>query len=84
MADVAIMQDPALLEVNPPLVQSARTYHELTDQISGIIEGDVIKTPRKYWITLGVTASVLGLLGLMLTYLVATGIGVWGNNRPIG
>ena len=27
---------------------------------------------------------VVLLLGAMLTYLVSTGIGVWGNNRPIG
>ena len=24
------------------------------------------------------------MLGAMLTYLVATGIGVWGNNQPVG
>ena len=24
------------------------------------------------------------MLGAMLTYLVATGIGVWGNNKPVG
>jgi molybdopterin-containing oxidoreductase family membrane subunit len=77
-------QDPQLLEVNPPLVQGQPSLHDLTDKISGIVEGDVIKTPLKYWITLGVTASITGVLGLMLAYLVATGIGVWGNNRPIG
>ena len=29
-------------------------------------------------------AAITGLLGLMLAYLLSTGIGVWGNNRPIG
>ena len=38
----------------------------------------------KYWITLAITASITGLLGAMLAYLVSTGIGVWGNNRPVG
>src|SRR5271166_7020241 len=38
----------------------------------------------KYWITLTVTGSITLLLGAMLTYLVATGIGVWGNNKPVG
>ncbi len=84
MADVAIRQDPALLEVNPPLIHGARDFHDLTEQISTIIEGDLLKTPRKYWITLGVTGSILLLLAAMLTYLVSTGIGVWGNNRPVG
>ena len=83
MADIAIRQDPQLLATNPPLVQ-ADGYHDVTEQISTIIEGDVFKTPLKYWITLSITGTVVLLLGSMLTYLVSTGIGVWGNNRPIG
>src|SRR6202171_3180154 len=79
-----VEQNPALMEVNPPLLPGVQHYHDLTEKVSAIVEGDVLKTPRKYWITLGVTASVTGLLGLMLTFLVWTGIGVWGNNRPIG
>src|SRR5258706_195700 len=84
MADIAIPQNPQLLEVNPPLVQGNPSLHDLTDKISGIVEGDVIKTPTKYWIVLGITSSIVVLLLAMLTYLVATGIGVWGNNKPIG
>src|ERR1700756_2389215 len=84
MADVAVRQDPALIEVNPPLLPGGPSYHDLTEKISVIVEGDVFKTPLKYWITLGVTGSIVLLLGAMLTYLVATGIGVWGNNRPGG
>ncbi len=83
MADIAIRQDPQLMATNPPLVQSDG-YHDLTEQISTIIEGDVFKTPTKYWITLGITIGILTMLGGMLTYLVSTGVGVWGNNRPIG
>src|ERR1700676_4652781 len=79
----AVLQDPQLMEVNPPLVRSD-DYHDLTEQISSIVEGDVVKTPTKYWITLAITAAITGLLGAMLTYLVSTGIGVWGNNRPVG
>src|SRR5450631_2211945 len=79
----AVLQDPQLMEVNPPLVRS-EDFHDLTEQISVIVEGDVVKTPLKYWITLAITASVTGILGLMLGYLLVTGIGVWGNNRPVG
>ncbi|HEV8146273.1 MAG TPA: NrfD/PsrC family molybdoenzyme membrane anchor subunit [Bryobacteraceae bacterium] len=84
MADIAVRQDPQLLELNPPLVQGQPDLHDLTEKICGIVEGDVIKTPLKYWITLSITASITGVLLLMLVYLVATGIGVWGNNRPVG
>ena len=78
-----VEQNPALMEVNPPLVRSA-DYHDLTEQISQIVEGDVLKTPMKYWITLSITGSITGLLGIMLTFLVWNGIGVWGNNKPVG
>jgi Ni/Fe-hydrogenase subunit HybB-like protein len=78
-----VEQHPALMEVNPPLVRS-RDYHDLTEQISSITEGDVLKTPTKYWVTLAITGSITVILGLMLTFLVANGIGVWGNNRPVG
>jgi molybdopterin-containing oxidoreductase family membrane subunit len=81
---VTVQQDPALMEVNPPLVAGDPTYHDISEKISGITEGGIFETPMKYWITLGVTASIVLLLGAMLTYLVSTGIGVWGNNRPIG
>jgi len=67
-------------EVNPQLVLGNPTYHSITKQVSAIIEGP---TPKKWWIAIGVTAMITGILGLMLSYLVARGIGVWGNNRPV-
>jgi len=81
---VAVKQDPQLLEVNPPLVQGGRDFHDVTDDISSITEAKVFETPMKYWIALACTGSVVLLLGAMLSYLVANGIGVWGNNRPVG
>ena len=83
MADIAVTQDPQLMDVNPPLVR-AHDLHDVTEQISSIVEGDVHKTPLKYWITLQYHGVHHRLLGSMLAYLVSTGIGVWGNNRPIG
>ena len=81
---VMVRQDPALMQVNPPLVPGQPDYHDLTDQISTIVEAKVFETPMKYWITLGITSTIVVLLLSMLTYLAVTGIGVWGNNRPIG
>jgi Ni/Fe-hydrogenase subunit HybB-like protein len=80
----AVIQDPALMKVNPPLVAGDPSYHDLTQEVSQIVEGDVLKTPTKYWITLSITATITGILGAMLTFLVWNGIGVWGNNRPVG
>jgi Ni/Fe-hydrogenase subunit HybB-like protein len=81
---VVVRQDPQLLEVNPPLVQGGQSLHDISERISSVVEVPVFKTPTKYWITLAFTSSIVLLLGAMLTYLVSTGIGVWGNNRPVG
>ncbi|HBY63811.1 MAG TPA: hydrogenase [Solibacterales bacterium] len=79
MADLAIQQQ--LDPVNPPLVLGERDYHGITKDVAQIGEG---KTPRQWYIAIGITASITGILGLMLGYLVVTGIGVWGNNSPVG
>ena len=81
---VAVRQHPDLLEVNPPLIQGNPSYHQVTDKISSIVEAKVFETPMKYWITLAATGSIVLLMVAMLTYLVSTGIGVWGNNKPVG
>lgn len=81
---VAVRQDPQLLETNPPLIQGDKDFHQVSEDISSITEAKVFETPMKYWIALACTGSVLALLGAMLAYLVANGVGVWGNNRPIG
>src|SRR5665213_2672618 len=80
---MVVDQNPALMEVNPPLV-GANSHHDITEQISSIVEGDVLKTPMKYWITLAITASITVLLGAMLTFLISTGVGVWGVAKPVG
>ena len=49
-------------------------------QVADIIEG---KTPRNWYIAIGITSMITLMLGAMLAYLVATGIGVWGNNAPV-
>lgn len=78
MADVAILQDP---HVKPILVEGNPTLHKLTGDVSEIVER---KAPRQWYMALALTGGITMLLGLMLGYLVFTGIGVWGNNQPVG
>src|SRR4029079_13028524 len=37
-----------------------------------------------WYVAFTISLSLLGLLGLTVTYLVTTGVGVWGNNQPVG
>ncbi len=79
MADLALGQN-VLNEVNPQLVLGHPTYHSITEQVAGIMEG---KTPRRWFLAISFTSSITLMLGAMLTYLLVTGIGAWGNNRPV-
>lgn len=65
----------------PKLVLGDQNYHTVTEAVSRISEG---KTPKEWYIAFAITGGITGMLGLMLAYLVMTGVGVWGNNSPVG
>ena len=78
---------PAILrEVNPPalpratLVENNRSFGWITDKICGIIEG---KTPTWWWVCFVVACFVASFTVAGITYLVATGVGVWGHANPV-
>jgi molybdopterin-containing oxidoreductase family membrane subunit len=52
----------------------------ISSYVSTIVES---KTPRWWFISIAITSSIALLTPLMLCYLVATGVGVWGNNSPV-
>jgi hypothetical protein len=65
----------------PPLVLNNRSMGDVTNAVSAIIEG---RTPRWWWPAFLVSATV-ALVGVaMILYLAITGVGVWGNNIPVG
>lgn len=76
MADLAITR-----ELDSPLVVGEPSYSDVTESVSRIVEN---RMPRSWYIAFGITATITGVLIAMLTYLVVTGIGVWGNNQPVG
>ncbi|MFQ5568821.1 MAG: NrfD/PsrC family molybdoenzyme membrane anchor subunit [Rhodothermales bacterium] len=65
----------------PPLVTGNLSFHEITDLISYHTEK---KTPKSWFMAFGVASTVLFMLVLMIAYLFWNGIGVWGNNNPVG
>ena len=76
MADLAISQ-----ELNPALVLGEPVYADVTRKVAGIVEG---RMPRAWYIAIACTGTLTLVLGAMLAYLAFTGIGVWGNNSPVG
>jgi molybdopterin-containing oxidoreductase family membrane subunit len=81
MAEVLVNKAEMLDEVTPRLVQGNATYASLTSDVARIVEGG---TPIQWWAAFLLSAGVMGMMFAMLGYLALTGIGVWGNNSPVG
>ncbi|TVR53953.1 MAG: hydrogenase [Puniceicoccaceae bacterium] len=69
---------PAKLD-RPVLVENDRSFSWITNKICGIIEE---RTPLWWWVAFCVSGFVASFCLIGLTYLVATGTGVWGLNNP--
>ncbi|MGE9268801.1 MAG: NrfD/PsrC family molybdoenzyme membrane anchor subunit [Verrucomicrobiales bacterium] len=63
------------------LILNKRSYHWITERICGVIEKP---QPFLWWI-LFIPSAIIALIGVGfgLTYLVSTGVGVWGNTNRV-
>src|SRR6185369_13047736 len=66
----------------PPVIAPGHTFGTVTDKISAIVL--TRKTPIGWYAGFGTALLFTGLLLVSLTYLVVKGIGIWGNNVPVG
>jgi Ni/Fe-hydrogenase subunit HybB-like protein len=64
------------------MIPPGYTFGSVTDKISSIVLAR--KTPLGWWMGFGVAFLLTLLLFVSVTYLVFEGIGIWGNNIPIG
>jgi len=64
-----------------PLIVGDHTISTVTDKVCRIVETPPTKA---WWVALFLSASVLGLLGILIPYLFFVGVGVWGVNNPVG
>ncbi len=67
--------------IRPPLVNNRREIGWISNYVSSIVES---KTPVWWWLSIFITAPLTLMCFAMLIYLIATGVGVWGNNHPVG
>ena len=68
--------------IYPPMVEGDHTFGSVSDKI-----GDVTlkrKTPFHWFIGFGIAFMLAQLLLFAVVTLLARGIGVWGNNQPVG
>ena len=81
------LESPTILEkvqpapiVCPPLVENGRDFGWITNKVCGIVEG---KTPMWWWIAFCISGCLASFTFIGLTYLVSTGVGVWGLANPV-
>jgi molybdopterin-containing oxidoreductase family membrane subunit len=65
-----------------PVIRPGHTFATVTDKISSIAL--TRKTPLAWFIGAGISFLLTMLLFYTIGYLVVTGIGIWGNNIPVG
>ena len=80
-AEPQIVDEPENPLVRAPLVEGGRSFADVTNLVAAPAEGT---TPRGWYLMFGVAIALLANLGAMIGYLIFTGVGVWGNNVPVG
>ena len=65
----------------PQLILQHTDFGSVTDDI--LKGNEAAKPPTSWWIALGISFSLMSMLGLLIGYLIFTGVGVWGNNNPV-
>jgi molybdopterin-containing oxidoreductase family membrane subunit len=65
-----------------PVIQPGHTFGSVTDKISAIVL--TRRTPKSWFVGAGVGFLLTLVLFVSLANLVMTGIGIWGNNVPVG
>ncbi len=70
------------VDLRPPVVGPGQTFNSITKKIADIV---FMRGFKKGWI-LGFAIAFLGAIMLFNTiaYLVLKGVGIWGNNIPVG
>lgn len=70
------------IDTTTPVVGPGLTFASVTDKISSLVLKR--KTPLGWFIGFAISFVLVQVLLMTITHLVLTGIGIWGNNVPVG
>ena len=71
----------SLSALRQPVVDGNQSLSSITETVCGIVERPTV--PRAWYVAFAVSSSLTLMLFSMVVYLIATGVGVWGNNSPV-
>src|SRR5262245_49792924 len=78
------MSEHAIDDGKSDLIGPGHTYGTITDKISEIVLVEPKKTPLGWIAVTGIASLGVAMLLATIVHLVCTGIGIWGNNIPVG
>lgn len=67
--------------IDPPWVEGANDFRSVTEKVCRVAENP--RPPLAWFLGFGVAASLAGMFGLLIGYLITTGVGVWGNQNSV-
>ena len=72
--------EPRVIE---PLIEGEQSYEKITDQIVSIVSKQK-EHPKAWFAAFLIGFMFVNVLLVSVTYLIYQGIGIWGNNIPVG
>jgi molybdopterin-containing oxidoreductase family membrane subunit len=69
-------------EAVAPVIEGGHTFASVTDKISSIVLTQ--KTPLGWWVGFALSFLLFMVLVVSITKLVFVGVGIWGENEPVG
>ncbi len=81
MTAIQVIDEPENPLRRAPLVEGNNDFTSVTNIIARVVEQ---KTPKGWYLMFGAAIALLTILGAMVGWLIFTGVGVWGNNAPVG
>jgi Ni/Fe-hydrogenase subunit HybB-like protein len=66
----------------PPVLEPGHTYGTVTDQLASIVL--TRPQPRSWFVGFAIAFLLLNVFVVATCYLLLRGIGIWGNNIPVG
>ncbi len=70
------------VELHPAMIEGNHSYASVTDKISDVTLKK--RTPFHWFIGFTIAFMIAQLLLFSTVWLLANGIGIWGNNQPVG
>ncbi len=70
------------IHLTTPFVRGEHSLGSLTDKVSAIVLKK--RTPFVWFIGLAISFMLAQLLPMTILWLLLNGIGIWGNNQPVG